>query len=85
MDTVSHMINLLKEDLVEKHNVRISYINSIITKYKYLGTIINVDLVDTLCDYNNKELENWDITLHDFCIEYAKHINEIRKEELDYE
>jgi|LakMenEpi03Aug12_release.lakeMendotaPanAssembly.Ray.scaffolds.fasta_scaffold1276078_1 hypothetical protein len=85
MDTVSHMIDLLSEDAIQEHNVRISYINNIITKYKYLEADINIALVDTLCDYNNKELEQVDILLHGYCTEYAKYTAIIRKEELDYE
>ena len=85
MDTVSHMIDLLSEDAIQEHNVRISYIKNIITKYLYLEADINVHLVDTLCDYNNKELEQVDILLHGYCTEYAKYTAIIRKEELDYE
>ena len=71
-ETTQHMFDLLSEGIIDEHNVRMSYIASIIQKYKYLGTPITVELTDNLADKIVKELAELDVILHGLCNTYAQ-------------
>ena len=83
--TVENMMNCLKEQLIEAHNIRMSYIARIMDKYKYLGTKIDVKLVDSICDKPIQELANLDVVLHGICTEVARITISDRRAGLDYE
>ena len=84
-NTTEHMYQLLQEGLIDEHNVRMSYIKAVIAKYKYLGTPIDVKLIDNLADKSVKELEALDVILHGMCTDYARISTELNKKGLDYE